>query len=114
MGGAVTLEEVKIYQGAVGKPLACVYFWNNGYEDPHFPYKTAGWIRANGSVPYVRMMLLSSPKIPRPDPVFFFFQAEDGIRDTSVTGVQTCALPILGQRAQYHAVVSVEGLHPTD
>src|SRR5262249_59936412 len=26
---------------------------------------------------------------------FFFFQAEDGIRDWSVTGVQTCALPIL-------------------
>jgi len=24
----------------------------------------------------------------------FFLQAEDGIRDTSVTGVQTCALPI--------------------
>src|SRR5262249_58908437 len=34
----------------------------------------------------------------------FFFQAEDGIRDWSVTGVQTCALPILmmelGQRVQ--------------
>src|SRR5207237_6155315 len=29
--------------------------------------------------------------------LFFFFQAEDGIRDSSVTGVQTCALPI------YHA-----------
>src|SRR5437763_6152853 len=28
---------------------------------------------------------------------FFFFQAEDGIRDTSVTGVQTCALPIFEQ-----------------
>src|SRR5690606_40124130 len=27
---------------------------------------------------------------------FFFFQAEDGIRDFHVTGVQTCALPILG------------------
>src|SRR5260370_24067008 len=26
--------------------------------------------------------------------VVFFFQAEDGIRDSSVTGVQTCALPI--------------------
>src|SRR5437868_14866630 len=25
---------------------------------------------------------------------FFFFQAEDGIRDRNVTGVQTCALPI--------------------
>src|SRR2546430_4688983 len=28
------------------------------------------------------------------DVVFFFFQAEDGIRDLTVTGVQTCALPI--------------------
>src|SRR5207245_6111976 len=27
--------------------------------------------------------------------LFFFFQAEDGIRDATVTGVQTCALPIL-------------------
>src|SRR2546422_6328414 len=26
--------------------------------------------------------------------MFFFFQAEDGIRDVAVTGVQTCALPI--------------------
>src|SRR5256885_3135199 len=30
---------------------------------------------------------------------FFFFQAEDGIRDYKVTGVQTCALPIWAQRA---------------
>src|SRR5688572_32559504 len=28
--------------------------------------------------------------------MFFFFQAEDGIRDLTVTGVQTCALPISG------------------
>src|SRR5437764_11341020 len=40
--------------------------------------------------------------------VYFFFQAEDGIRDTSVTGVQTCALPIsegsdFGWRLQYGA-----------
>ena len=28
----------------------------------------------------------------------FFFQAEDGIRDWSVTGVQTCALPILDKK----------------
>src|SRR5688500_20246274 len=38
---------------------------------------------------------------------FFFFQAEDGIRDYKVTGVQTCALPILpylpraGRRRQH-------------
>src|SRR5256884_7698958 len=29
---------------------------------------------------------------------FFFFQAEDGIRDVAVTGVQTCALPISDDR----------------
>src|SRR3712207_8123906 len=29
---------------------------------------------------------------------FFFFQAEDGIRDIGVTGVQTCALPISSAR----------------
>src|SRR2546430_5350676 len=31
---------------------------------------------------------------------FFFFQAEDGIRDLTVTGVQTCALPIFISRLQ--------------
>src|SRR5689334_24229614 len=31
---------------------------------------------------------------PRYIVFFFFFQAEDGIRDGTVTGVQTCALPI--------------------
>src|SRR5437867_5000279 len=42
---------------------------------------------------------------------FFFFQAEDGIRDRTVTGVQTCALPIsaltVGERAAAAAVRAV-------
>src|SRR3989440_8241119 len=37
--------------------------------------------------------------------IFFFFQAEDGIRDLIVTGVQTCALPIYRRRA-----IAVEGV----
>src|SRR3712207_1688005 len=37
--------------------------------------------------------------------VFFFFQAEDGIRDIGVTGVQTCALPIFGINDEYAAKV---------
>src|SRR5256885_14374657 len=32
---------------------------------------------------------------------FFFFQAEDGIRDYKVTGVQTCALPICNDIADF-------------
>src|SRR2546425_7261193 len=39
----------------------------------------------------VRWCTLCAVRIPS---VFFFFQAEDGIRDKLVTGVQTCALPI--------------------
>src|SRR5438034_7513088 len=35
----------------------------------------------------------------------FFFQAEDGIRDHCVTGVQTCALPIF-IRGRFHATVA--------
>ena len=38
----------------------------------------------------VKILLLSTGRC-----VVFFFQAEDGIRDHCVTGVQTCALPIL-------------------
>src|SRR2546427_2961610 len=33
---------------------------------------------------------------------FFFFQAEDGIRDLTVTGVQTCALPICSDSESVH------------
>src|SRR5262249_58753820 len=47
---------------------------------------------------------------------FFFFQAEDGIRDWSVTGVQTCALPIcrLARReADLDRIVAGESaIHP--
>src|SRR5260221_9771289 len=37
--------------------------------------------------------------------LFFFFQAEDGIRDHCVTGVQTCALPISQLDRLYQRVV---------
>src|SRR2546421_8611030 len=49
---------------------------------------------------------------------FFFFQAEDGIRDLIVTGVQTCALPIYIALSEVHdciatlpGVASVHDLH---
>src|SRR5256884_4094485 len=37
---------------------------------------------------------------------FFFFQAEDGIRDVAVTGVQTCALPISSKARKRLSVVA--------
>src|SRR5207245_3226634 len=39
--------------------------------------------------------------------VVFFFQAEDGIRDATVTGVQTCALPISEAVARQHLIAPV-------
>src|SRR5947207_3628580 len=39
-------------------------------------------------------MCIRIPEMLRRVVCFFFFQAEDGIRDHCVTGVQTCALPI--------------------
>src|SRR5207244_6951167 len=42
---------------------------------------------------------------------FFFFQAEDGIRDDLVTGVQTCALPISSQVARRRGIPVVGFYH---
>src|SRR5256884_4650575 len=44
--------------------------------------------------PRLRLHILPIAPLLRWSSMFFFFQAEDGIRDVAVTGVQTCALPI--------------------
>src|SRR2546422_7154381 len=44
--------------------------------------------------------------------MIFFFQAEDGIRDVAVTGVQTCALPILERATSRRLGVSARAQHP--
>src|SRR3989440_830788 len=47
-----------------------------------------------GRTPLVRPLALLGAIADLCVVLFFFFQAEDGIRDLIVTGVQTCALPI--------------------
>src|SRR3712207_9012210 len=44
----------------------------------------------------------------------FFFQAEDGIRDIGVTGVQTCALPIFDRESAYEVLSRKEELLDTE
>src|SRR3972149_9719724 len=59
---------------------------------------------------------------PFDPPAFLcFFQAEDGIRDLTVTGVQTCALPILraherglGAPLLRHRIEHLQVMHPVD
>src|SRR5207253_3464230 len=43
-----------------------------------------------------------------------FFQAEDGIRDGHVTGVQTCALPIFKGREERRPVIGEEAIERDD
>src|SRR5260221_7540257 len=60
-----------------------------------------------------RFMVLVFPQLYR-RLLFFFFQAEDGIRDHCVTGVQTCALPILTATSLCARIVNVpafRGIH---
>src|SRR2546430_4501216 len=57
------------------------------------PWKNIG---LSGSIIFVLCFLIQGLGSDR----IFFFQAEDGIRDLTVTGVQTCALPISRGRAK--------------
>ena len=69
MGGDIVLEDVRGYERAIGKRPTWVYFCNNWYSSRRFPAETARWIRAHGSVPYIRLMLLDET-LAKPDPVF--------------------------------------------
>src|SRR3989475_4973806 len=58
---------------------------------------------------------MRSKKIRTRSFFFFFFQAEDGIRDLTVTGVQTCALPIsinMSEFQEAHTVSTLKGAPP--
>src|SRR5256885_7262215 len=63
--------------------------------DPLYPSRAIWWCTASSS-----------------SGVFFFFQAEDGIRDYKVTGVQTCALPIFRRSLGFYAGLALNLLSP--
>lgn len=56
----ITPEDQEAYERAVGHRTAWVYFSHNWYAGRSFPHETAEWIRARGSVPFVRLMLRSN------------------------------------------------------
>jgi len=70
LGSDITPDQVAAFQTAAGKPPAWVYFCHNWFEGAGFPLETASWIRARGSIPYIRLMILSEYGKPGPDPQF--------------------------------------------
>src|SRR5256885_1002476 len=75
-------------------------------------------MRVRSRVSLIPLLALEhqEPDIVEHLPGFFFFQAEDGIRDYKVTGVQTCAPPIFERALLYaqlaHAGAGEAAMHP--
>jgi len=70
MGSDFTPSDVAAFEDATGKRPVWIYFCHNWYEGRRFPWQTAEFVRSHGSIPYLRLMLLSGSPIALPDPVF--------------------------------------------
>ncbi len=74
----ITLADLRSFEQTVGKTAAWVYFSDNWYNGREFPLQTATWIRAAGSLPFVRLMLRSSTAQNQAEPTFTVQNITDG------------------------------------
>jgi glycosyl hydrolase family 26 len=58
----ITVADLVEYERSVDRTAAWVYFSHNWYRSRAFPRETAGWIRDQGAVPFIRLMLRSTPE----------------------------------------------------
>ncbi len=58
----ITPKNLSSYEQLAGKAATWVYFSDNWYKGRSFPIETATWIRSTGSIPFIRLMLRSSPQ----------------------------------------------------
>ena len=72
------------YQQTAGKKAAWVYFSHNWFRDRAFPAATAGWIRDNGSLPFIRLMLRSSEELNTAEAVFTLDRINHGDFDADL------------------------------
>ena len=66
----VTPADVFRYEQAVGTKTTWVYFSNNWFESRDFPMSMCSWIRDQGKIPYVRLMLRSTVEQDRRERLF--------------------------------------------
>jgi hypothetical protein len=66
----LTAADLDIYQRTVGQPAAWVYFSHNWFKGRAFPAATAGWIRAGGALPFIRLMLRSDSAEDHKEPLY--------------------------------------------
>jgi hypothetical protein len=58
----ITLKSLKLYETAVGKKAAWVYFSHEWSQGEDFPIDTISWIQEHGSIPFIRLMLRYKPQ----------------------------------------------------
>lgn len=81
----LTERDLQSYEQTVGKNVAWVYFSNNWYANRKFPLETAKWIRTNGAIPYIRLMLRSkNHAIGKPEKAFALQSIIDGKFDNDL------------------------------
>jgi hypothetical protein len=66
----ITPADVEAYEKAAGCKLFWVMFSSNWFRTRRFPAKMASWIRARGSIPYIRLMLRSDTREDHREPEF--------------------------------------------
>ncbi len=64
----ITPADVDSLEKTIGRKVSWVMFSNNWFRSPRFPAKTAGWIRARGAIPYIRLMLRSDTREDHREP----------------------------------------------
>lgn len=83
-GVDVTLSDLISYEETVGKDAAWVYFSNEWFNDKDFPTETAEWIREEGSIPYIRLMMRSSQKYEDDDGMYSLQRIINGLFDDDI------------------------------
>lgn len=58
----ITLKSLELYEKAVGKKVAWVYFSHEWSQGENFPLETVHWIRNHGTIPFIRLMLRYKPQ----------------------------------------------------
>ena len=66
----MTPDDLHSYEEYAGKPIAWLYFSHNWFRDREFPFELAGWIRDDGSIPFIRLMLRSDAEQYHREPLY--------------------------------------------
>jgi hypothetical protein len=67
---SIAATDVLSYESAVDRRVAWTYFSHNWYHGRAFPLENATWIRTQGSIPFIRLMLRSDPAQNQVEPLY--------------------------------------------